>query len=69
MVGFSLMHTHPAFAIAGMLCSVGMMIWLLMAIPYAIIRRNKIRLADAVMIGFAVLVSSAIVIPDNFFAR
>jgi hypothetical protein len=67
MVGFSLMHIHPVFAIVGMMCCLAMMAWLLPAVPYAIVRRKIISVADIAMIACAVLVAVAIVIPDNFF--
>ena len=69
MIGFSLMHIHPMIAVVGMLCCLGLMVWLLPAIPYAIARRKAIGLTDAIMIACAVLVAAAVVIPDNFFAR
>ncbi len=68
MVGFSLWHIHPLFAIAGMLCGVALMAWLLPAIPYAIVRRKAINRADVAMIACGVFVALAIVTPDNFFA-
>jgi hypothetical protein len=68
LVGFSLMHMHPLFAIAGMLFSLGVMIWLLAAIAYAIARRRKATTADFAMISAALLVAIAILIPDTFFA-
>ena len=68
MVGFSLMHIHPMFAIIGMVFCLSLMIWLLPAIPYAIARRKTVRFADVAMIAGAALVTTAIVIPDNFFA-
>ncbi len=69
MVGFSLMHVHPMFAIVGVLSSVGVMAWLLPAVPCAIARRKTIGLADVARIACAVLVATAIFIPDNVFAK
>jgi hypothetical protein len=69
MVGFSLMHIHPMFAVVGVLSCLGTMTWMLPAIPYAIIRRKEIGLADAAMIACATLVTLIIVLPDNIFAR
>jgi len=68
MVGFSLMHIHPAFVIVGLLCSLAVMLWLLPAIPYFILHRRVISITDVVMIACAAFVAVAIVIPDNFFA-
>jgi hypothetical protein len=34
MVGFSLWHIHPGFAVAGLLCSLAVALWLLITIPY-----------------------------------
>jgi hypothetical protein len=69
VVGFSLMHIHPVFAVVGILSCVSTMAWLLLAIPYAIVRRKEIGLADAGMIACSMLVAVIIVIPDNIFAR
>jgi len=44
------------------------MLWLLPAIPYAIVRRQAVGIADAAMIACAVFVTVALTIPDNFFA-
>jgi hypothetical protein len=68
MVGFSLMHIHPFFAIVGTVSCLAMMVWLLPAIPYAIARRKILSVADVAMVTCAVLVAVAIVIPDNLFA-
>jgi len=38
------------------------------AIPYAIMRRKIISVADVVMVTCAALVAVAVVIPDYFFA-
>ena len=69
MVGFSLMHIHPVFAIIGMVSCLAVMVWLLAAIPYAIARRKIISVADVGMVICAVLVAVAIIIPDTFFAH
>ena len=68
MVGFSLMHIHPFFAIVGMVSCLAVMVWLLPAIPIAIARRKTISVTDVAMVACAVLVAAAVVIPDNFFA-
>ena len=68
MIGFSLMHIHPMFAILGFLCTVAVMIWLLPATAYAIARRKDIRAFDLAMIACAAFVVISLIIPDNFFA-
>ena len=68
MVGFSLMHVHPLFAIAGMLCCLALMIWLLLAVPFAVARRKAVVFADAAMIVGAIFVAVSVITPDNFFA-
>ena len=68
MVGFSLMHIHPAFAVLGSLCAGALMIWLLPAIAYAVARRKSIGVADLAMVVCAAFVALFLVIPDNFFA-
>jgi hypothetical protein len=67
-VGFSLMHIHPMLAIVGFLGSLGVMLWLLPAIPYSIVRRRAVGIVDVAMIACAAFVVVAIVIPDTFFA-
>jgi len=62
------MHIYPALAFIGILGSLGVMLWLLPAIPYAIVRRQAVGIADAAMIACAVFVTVALTIPDNFFA-
>ena len=68
MVGFSLMHIHPGLAIIGLLGSMGLMLWLLPAIPYTVVRRKALGLPDVAMIACAAFVTLALTIPDNFFA-
>ena len=68
MVGFSLMHIHPMLAIVGTASCLAFMVWLLLAIPYAIGRRKVASVADVAMIGCAAFVVAAIVIPDTLFA-
>jgi hypothetical protein len=67
MVGFSLMHIHPALAITGMLGCLALMVWLLPAIFYAVERRESIGVSDISMIACAAFVVFVIVIPDTFF--
>lgn len=68
MIGFSLMHTHPLVAIVGITSCLGMMAWLLPAVPFAIARRRFMSKADVAMLICAVAVAGAVVIPDRFFA-
>jgi len=68
MVGFSLMHIHPMFAIVGFISSLSVMLWLLPAMLYSIVRRRRIGIMDVAMITCAIFVTFAIVTPDNFFA-
>ncbi len=68
MVGFSLIHIHPLFAIAGLLCSWSLMLWLLPAVIYFVIRREYAAKFDFIMCAVAVLVAIVMVIPDTFFA-
>ena len=68
MVGFNLMHIHPGLAVVGLLGSLGVMLWLLPAILYSVVRRRAINILDVAMIACGVFVAVAITIPDNFFA-
>jgi hypothetical protein len=64
MVGFSLWHIHPEFALVGILGALG----LLIAVPHAIARRRDIEPWDWLMMIFSVLVIVALALPDTFFA-
>jgi hypothetical protein len=68
MVGFALWHIHPGFAVAGMLCSLAVALWLLIAIPYAIVRRRDIEPWDWLMMAASSLVILVLTVPDTFFA-
>jgi uncharacterized BrkB/YihY/UPF0761 family membrane protein len=68
MVGFALWHIHPGFALAGTLCSIAVALWLLIAIPYAIVRRRDIEPWDWLMMAGAVTVILALAVPDTFLA-
>ena len=68
MVGFALLHIHPGFAVAGILCSFAVALWLLVAVPYAIVRRRDIELWDWLMMVASVIVILILSVPDNFFA-
>lgn len=68
MVGFALWHIHPGFAVAGILCCLALAVWLLIAIPYAIMRRREIEPWDWLMMAGTVMVILALAAPDTFFA-
>jgi len=68
MVGFSLWHIYPGLAVVGTLFSLALIVWLLPAVPYAIVRREELSIVDVGMIAWAMFVAAAIVVPDNFFA-
>jgi hypothetical protein len=67
MVGFSLWHVYPVFALVGSLGSLALALWLLVAAPYAIARRRDIEPWDWLMMVFSVLVIVALALPDTFF--
>src|SRR5215475_9844416 len=67
MVGFALWHIHPGFAVAGTLCSGAVALWLLIAIPCAVVRRRKIEPWDWFMMAASVMVIAALAVPDAFF--
>lgn len=60
-IGFSLMHTHPLFAIAGVLCCYLLMLWLIPAAVFAILRRRTLSLVDGLMIALCVFITVVIV--------
>jgi hypothetical protein len=68
MVGFALWHIHPGVAVVGTLSSATVALWLLIAIPFAIVRRRDLEPPDWLMMGCSVLVIVAVALPDNFFA-
>ena len=68
MVGFTLWHVHPGLAVLGTACSLAIALWLLITVPYAIVRHHYIKTADwSAMVGSA-LVIVALALPDTFFA-
>ena len=67
-VGFALWHIHPGFAVAGMLCSLAVALWLLIAVPYAVVRRQDIEPWDWLMMAASVLVIVALAVPETFLA-
>lgn len=68
MVGFALWHVHPGLALVGTLSSLAVAVWLLITIPYAIVRRGDIEFPDWLMMGCSVLVIITLSLPDTFFA-
>jgi len=68
MVGFALWHIHPGFAVAGTFCALTIVLWLLVAVPYAIVRRRDIELWDWLMMAGAATIILALAVPDTFFA-
>jgi hypothetical protein len=68
-IGFSLMHVHPFFSIAGILCSCMLMLWLIPALCYVIFRWRMCSKTDIAMVLLCLLVMVAIVLPDTFFAH
>jgi hypothetical protein len=67
-VGFALWHIHPGVAVVGTLSSLAVALWLLVSVPYAIVRRHDIEPWDWLMMAASVLVVVALALPDNFFA-
>jgi hypothetical protein len=68
MVGFALWHIHPGFAVLGTVCSLAVALWLLITIPYAIMRRRDIEPWDWMMMAGSTAVIVALALPDRFFA-
>ncbi len=68
MVGFALWHIYPGFAVIGMLCSLAVVLWLLVTIPYAVMRRRDIEPWDWMMMAGSAVVIVALALPDTFFA-
>jgi ABC-type uncharacterized transport system permease subunit len=68
MVGFSLIHIHPIFAVLGAVCAYTLMLWLVPAIVCLVSRRKRISGFDVVMMAFALLALLAVVTPDTLLA-
>ncbi|MFZ3277266.1 MAG: hypothetical protein WA182_10225 [Candidatus Sulfotelmatobacter sp.] len=68
MVGFALWHIHPGFAVVGTVCSLAVAVWLVITIPYAVVRRRDIEPWDWMMMAVSVAVIVALALPDTFFA-
>jgi hypothetical protein len=69
MIGFSLLHIHPMFAVLGGLCAYLLILWLVPALIYVIVRRKNISVADIVMILTGLFIAVAMAIPDTYFAN
>ena len=68
MVGFALWHIHPGFAVVGTVCSLAVAVWLVITIPYAVVRRRDIEPWDWMMMAVSVAVIVALALPDTLFA-
>jgi len=68
MVGFALWHIHPGFAVLGTVCSLAVARWLLITVPYAIVRRRDIEPWDWMMMAGSAAIIVALALPDMFFA-
>lgn len=68
VVGFALLHIHPGFAVAGVLCSLAVAFWLFIAVPYAIAHRQDFEPLDWMVMAGSILVVVVLVVPDNLFA-
>jgi len=68
MVGFALWHIHPGLALLGTACSLVVALWLLVSIPYAIVRRRDIEPWDWIMMAGSTVVIVVLALPDTFFA-
>ena len=68
MVGFSLMHIFPAFFMVGILCCYSLILWLVPASIYVIVRRKSISSVDIAMILAAAFAAVVMALPDTFFA-
>ena len=68
MVGFALWHIHPGFAVFGIVCSLAVALWLLITIPYAVVRHRDIEPWHWMMMAGSAVVIVALALPDTFFA-
>jgi hypothetical protein len=68
-VGFSLMHIHPYFAVFGSLCCYLLMLWSVPATIFLVARWKAATKMDKAMVLFSLLITAAIVLPDQFFAH
>ncbi len=68
MVGFSLWHLHPLFALIGVLSFWMLLVWSVLAFVFVVVRRNRSTAAEIAMFVCAVFVVVAMTLPDAFFA-
>jgi hypothetical protein len=69
MVGFSLWHIHPFFAVFGMLSFWAVIVWSIIAVLFVAVRRRHFTAIEVAMLLCAAFVLCAMLIPDRFFAR
>jgi uncharacterized membrane protein len=68
MVGFSLMHIHPAFFLIGAFCSYCLLLWLAIAIVFMVRGRRIPSMKDMLMAALCLFVLVALIVPDHAFA-
>lgn len=69
MVGFSLFHAHPLFAITGLLSIYGLIAWSVAALVFLIVRRKHVTPIEIAMFILSAFVVLVLVIPDTYFAH
>ncbi len=65
MIGFSILHIHPLFAIGGMFCSTILVLWLAVAGIFAALNRFKLARSEWWMALGAAFVVLAMFMPDD----
>lgn len=68
MVGFSLWHLHPLFALVGLLSFWGLLVWSIVALVFVVVRRKRSTVAEITMFVCAAFVIVAMALPDTIFA-
>jgi hypothetical protein len=68
MVGFSLMHIHPAFFLMGVFCSYCLLLWLAIAIVFMVKGRRMPSMKDMLMAALGLFVLVALMVPDQALA-
>lgn len=69
MVGFSLWHSHVAFALAGLISSWGLLVWSVVSLAFVAVRRKRVTATEIVMFACAAFVIIVMAVPDTFFAK
>ena len=69
MVGFSLWHMHPFFAMLGLLSFYSIIAWSLAAIVFTVRRRNRVTPFEVAMFSVSALVIAGMLLPDTFFVH